>query len=62
MKIDPQPLNKATPEGIYLKGLSYVKRINSKKRILHPLKKINGEFTGITWEEALNEISEKLNI
>lgn len=60
IKIDPQPLNKATPEGICLKGLSYVERVNSPKRILHPLKKINGEFEKISWEEALTEISKKL--
>lgn len=61
VNIDPQPLNKATPEGICLKGLSYVERVNSPRRILHPLKKVNGEFQKITWEEALHEISEKLN-
>jgi anaerobic selenocysteine-containing dehydrogenase len=60
IKIDPQPLNKATPEGICLKGLSYVERVNSPKRILYPLKKINGEFKQISWDNALNEISEKL--
>lgn len=61
INIDPQPLNKATPEGICLKGLSYVERVNSPRRILHPLKKINGSFQQISWEDALNEISEKLN-
>lgn len=60
-KIDPQPLNKATPEGVCLKGLSYVERANSPKRILHPLKKINGKFEQITTDEALSEIAEKLN-
>lgn len=67
VKIDPQPLNKATPEGICLKGLSYVERVNSPQRILHPLKKItlpagrqDGEFKQISWEAALSEISEKL--
>ncbi|MBI9055173.1 MAG: molybdopterin-dependent oxidoreductase [Bacteroidales bacterium] len=60
IKIDPQPLNKATPEGICLKGLSYVERVNSPKRILHPLKKINGEFKKIPWDDALSEISGKL--
>jgi anaerobic selenocysteine-containing dehydrogenase len=60
IKIDPQPLNKATPEGICLKGLSYVERVNSPKRILHPLKKINGEFKKISWDDALSEISGKL--
>jgi len=60
IKVDPQPLNKATPEGICLKGLSYVERVNSSKRILHPLKKINGEFKQISWKDALIEISDKL--
>lgn len=60
VKIDPEPLNKATPEGICLKGLSYVERVNSSKRIVHPLKKVEDEFIQISWEEALNEISEKL--
>jgi len=60
INIDPQPLNRATPEGICLKGLSYVERVNSPERILHPLKKINGDFIQISWEEALTEISEKL--
>jgi anaerobic selenocysteine-containing dehydrogenase len=68
VKIDPQPLNLSTPEGICLKGLSYVERVNSPRRILHPLKRVaspagrqDGEFIQISWEEALNEISEKLN-
>lgn len=60
VNIDPQPLNKATPEGICLKGLSYVERVNSPRRILNPLKKVDGEFHKISWDEALNEISEKL--
>ncbi len=60
VNIDPQPLNKATPEGICLKGLSYIERVNSPRRILHPLKKINKEYQQISWDEALNEISGKL--
>lgn len=60
INIDPQPLNKATPEGICLKGLSYIERVNSPSRILHPLKKINAKFEQVSWNEALIEISEKL--
>ena len=60
VQIDPEPLNKATAEGICLKGLSYIERVNSSKRILHPLKKVEDEFIQISWEEALKEISEKL--
>ena len=62
VNIDPHPDNKATPEGICLKGLSYVERANSKDRILFPLKKnSNGEFERISWGYALQEISSKLN-
>jgi len=60
INIDPNPLNRATPEGICLKGLSYVERVNSPDRILHPFKKVNGNFVQISWKEALREISEKL--
>ena len=61
VKIDPQPLNRATSEGVCLKGLSYVERVNSKDRILYPLKKLNGKFTRISWDDVLTEISEKLS-
>lgn len=58
--IAPQTLNKATPEGPCLKGLSYKERAHSKDRILYPLKKTNGKFKRISWEDALHEISEKI--
>lgn len=60
VKIDPQPLNKATPEGICLKGLSYLERANSEDRLLYPLKRIEGQFERISWEQALQEITDKL--
>jgi len=60
IKFEPQILNKATPEGICIKGLSYLERIYSDERILFPLKKSEGKFIRITWEDALNEITEKL--
>lgn len=60
VSIEPQTLNKATAEGPCLKGLSYKERAHSKDRILYPLRKKNGKFTRISWEEALDEIAEKL--
>jgi len=61
VNIEPHPANKATPEGICLKGLSYVERANSTDRIIHPLKKSGGgEFKRISWEDALDIIAEKL--
>lgn len=60
--ISPQPANRATPEGICLKGLSYIERANSPDRIVFPLQKnkANGKFERISWEIALDVISEEL--
>lgn len=60
LDIEAQPLNAATSEGPCLKGLSYKERAHSKDRILYPLKKKNGQFLRISWEEALVEISTKI--
>lgn len=58
--IKPLPLNKATPFGGCLKGLSYVERANSPDRILYPQRKTNSGFKRITWDEALDTIAERL--
>jgi len=61
VNIEPHPANRATPEGICLKGLSYVERTNSSDRNVYPLKKKkDGNFKKIGWDEALDVISEKL--
>lgn len=60
VNIDPNTANKATPEGICLKGLSYVERANSPDRILTPLLKRNGKHHAISWDKALDLISGKL--
>jgi anaerobic selenocysteine-containing dehydrogenase len=61
-RIEPHPGNDATPEGACLKGLSYVERVHSSDRILHPLRKDRktGEFEQISWEEALDAITAEL--
>lgn len=54
--------NLATPEGPCLKGLSYVERQHSPDRLLHPLRRgRDGYFHRITWDEALTEITERLD-
>jgi anaerobic selenocysteine-containing dehydrogenase len=61
INIEPHPANRATPEGICLKGLSYVERANSPNRLIYPLKKSSGgSFKRISWENTLDIISEKL--
>jgi anaerobic selenocysteine-containing dehydrogenase len=61
-RIEPHPDNKATPEGVCLKGLSYYERVHSPDRILHPLyKRPDGQgFEPVSWDEALDLIAERL--
>lgn len=61
VNIEPLTENKATPEGICLKGLSYIERANSPERIIYPQKRNgNGTFSRISWNEALSIIAQKL--
>ncbi len=61
-KIDAHPGNLATATGPCLKGLSYVERIYSPDRLLHPLRRHprSGAFQPVTWDHALDEIAERL--
>jgi len=61
--IESHPDNKATPEGVCLKVLSYIERVYSPDRILEPLKKnhTTNNFEPITWNEALDIIVDNLN-
>jgi anaerobic selenocysteine-containing dehydrogenase len=53
--------NLATPEGVCLKGLSYIERVYAKDRILHPLgKTASGGFERISWDSALERITTEL--
>lgn len=61
VNIEPHPANLATPEGICLKGLSYVERANSPKRILYPHRKDSkGKFKRISWNEAFDSLVGRL--
>jgi anaerobic selenocysteine-containing dehydrogenase len=61
-RIEPHPGNRATPEGVCLKGLSYVERVTSPDRLLHPLRRrrSGGTFERISWDEALETIATQL--
>jgi anaerobic selenocysteine-containing dehydrogenase len=63
-RIEPHPDNLATPEGVCLKGLSYVERVVSPDRIVHPLRRRRGAydsfFERISWDQALDEIVSRL--
>jgi anaerobic selenocysteine-containing dehydrogenase len=60
-RIEPHPGNRATPEGVCLKGLSYVERVRSPDRLLTPLRRTAaGGFEPIGWDDALAEIAHQL--
>jgi anaerobic selenocysteine-containing dehydrogenase len=60
-RIEPHPGNRATPEGVCLKGLSYVERVRSADRILTPLhRNPSGAFEALSWDSALDLIADQL--
>ena len=42
------------------KGIDQIDLVKSKQRVKHPLKKVAGKWQRISWEQAINEISEKM--
>lgn len=42
------------------KGIDQIDLVKSKQRIKHPMKKENGKWLRISWDQAINEISEKM--
>ncbi len=55
------PGNDATPGGPCLKGLSYIERVYSPDRLLHPLRRrAGGGFERIAWDDALDLVAGKL--
>ena len=60
VKVEGDPDHPITKGKICGRGRMLVDRTNSSKRLLHPLKKINGQFVEISWDQALDEIAGKL--
>ncbi|MCM3764214.1 molybdopterin-dependent oxidoreductase [Neobacillus niacini] len=62
VKVEGDPDHPITKGKICGRGRMLETRTNSSQRLLYPLKKINGHFEQITWEQALSEIAEKLSV
>jgi anaerobic selenocysteine-containing dehydrogenase len=60
VKVDGSAAHPITQGKICGRGRMLETRTNSTIRLLHPLKKMNGIFEQISWEQALNEIAEKM--
>ena len=59
--IETHPENLATSEGACLKGLSYIERVYSSNRLLHPIQRTaRGGFERISWDRALDRITAEL--
>ncbi|MDZ5471661.1 molybdopterin-dependent oxidoreductase [Bacillus sp. 31A1R] len=61
LKVDGDDSHPITKGKICGRGRMLADRTNSKERLLYPLKKVNGKFKQISWEQALDEISTKLH-
>ena len=60
--LESHPENRATSEGLCLKGQSYIERVYSAERLLYPLRRTtDGSFERIAWEQALEILAERLS-
>jgi anaerobic selenocysteine-containing dehydrogenase len=60
-RVEAHPENRATPEAVCLKGLSYVERVHAKDRVLRPLRRTApGAFAPVSWDEALDLLADRL--
>jgi anaerobic selenocysteine-containing dehydrogenase len=60
IKVNGDPEHPITQGKICSRGRMLETRTNSKERLLYPLKKVNGQFIRVSWEQALDEIAEKM--
>ncbi len=42
------------------KGIDSIDTVKSAKRVKHPLKKVNGKWQRISWDQAVSEIGDKM--
>lgn len=56
-KVEGDPSHPITKGKICARGRMLETRTNSPERILYPLKKVEGEFKKISWNQALDEIA-----
>lgn len=60
IKVEGDPSHPITKGKICGRGRMLETRTNSLERVLYPLKKVNGEFKQISWDQALDEIASQL--
>jgi anaerobic selenocysteine-containing dehydrogenase len=59
-KVDGNDSHPVTQGKICGRGRLLAERTNSSQRIVHPLKKVNGEWVQVEWNQAIDEIAQKM--
>src|SRR5512142_2728757 len=60
VKVRPDKDNPRSRGYACRKGLNIAHHQHHTQRLAHPLKKVDGAFQRISWEQALDEIAERL--
>jgi anaerobic selenocysteine-containing dehydrogenase len=60
LKVEGDPDHPVTQGTLCGKGRKLVDRLYHEERVLHPLKKVDGEWHEISWEQAFREIGAKM--
>ncbi|MGB8956437.1 MAG: molybdopterin-dependent oxidoreductase [Tumebacillaceae bacterium] len=60
LKVEGDPDHPITQGTLCGKGRKLVDRLYHEERVLHPLKKVDGAWQEISWEQAFREIAEKM--
>jgi anaerobic selenocysteine-containing dehydrogenase len=62
LKVEGDPDHPITRGSLCVKGKQLVDRMYHPERILHPKKKVDGQWVDITWDQAFREIAEKMRL
>jgi len=60
VKVEGDPDSPISYGTLCSKGLAVTQMAYSPDRIIHPMKKVNGEWQRVTWDEALDTVADKL--
>jgi anaerobic selenocysteine-containing dehydrogenase len=61
VKLEGQPGHPINDGGLCLLGLSGAQLLYGPRRVMTPLKKVNGKFRRISWDDAINEVANTLS-
>jgi anaerobic selenocysteine-containing dehydrogenase len=62
VKLEGQPDHPINDGGLCLLGLSGAQLLYGPRRVKTPLKKVNGNFRKITWDDAIGEVADSLKV